>query len=110
MDKNNALIFLDEQTDFTGEIKASDIILYGKISGTIWAEDSIRLKSGSYMEGEVYTKDFFPEKGAVYNGKLHIIKSESQNDTTKKSQPKQSGLNFRTGLQKIFSILSSWAL
>lgn len=110
MNENNALIFLDEQTDFTGEIKASDIILCGKISGTIRAEQSIRLKSGSYMEGEVYTKDFLPEKGAVYNGKLHIIKSESQSDTTEKNKTKQPALNFRTGLQKIFSVLSSWAL
>lgn len=62
------------------------------------------------MEGEVYTKDFFPEKGAIYNGKLHIIKSESQNDTTEKNKTKQPTLNFRTGLQKIFSVLSSWAL
>ncbi len=110
MNKNNALIFLDGETNFTGEIKASDIILYGKINGTIRAEHSIRLKSGSYMEGEAYTKDFLPEKGAVYNGKLHIINTEPQNDTTGKNQSKQPSLNIRTGLQKFFSMLSSWTL
>lgn len=109
MDKNNkALIFFDEETNFTGEIRATDIILYGKVNGTVRADHSIRLKSGSYMEGEAYTKDFFPEKGAVYNGKLHIVHSEPQNDTPGKNQPEQASFNIRTGLQKFFSVLSSW--
>lgn len=113
--ENNALIFLDEETDFTGEIEASNIILHGKVSGTIRAERSIRLKSGSYMEGEIYTKDFFPEKGSVYDGELHMISPnpDQENESTSTAEEKENTLmfnNFRSGMNKFFSMLSSWAL
>lgn len=110
--EDKSLIFLDEETDFTGEIEASNIILHGKVSGTIRAERSIRLKSGSYMEGEIFTQEFFPEKGSVYDGELHMI-SQPDQELESSSEEKEKNLimnNFRSGMNKFFSMLSSWAL
>lgn len=110
-----SVIFLDEETDFTGEIEASSIILRGKVKGTIRAERSIRLKSGSYMEGAIYTKDFFPEQGSVYNGELHMISPnpDQKNGSESNTKEKRENLmmsNFRSSMNKFFSMLSSWAL
>lgn len=113
MENGKSVIFLDEETDFTGEIEASSIILRGKVKGTIRAERSIRLKSGSYMEGEIYTQDFFPEKGSVYNGELHMISPnpDQRNETASQAKEKKNDLNnFRSGMNKFFSMLSSWTL
>lgn len=115
MENGKSVIFLDEETDFTGEIEASSIILRGKVKGTIRAERSIRLKTGSYMEGEIYTQDFFPEKGSVYNGELHMISPnpDQRNESASNGKEKKEDLmmnNFRSGMNKFFSMLSSWAL
>lgn len=112
--EDKSFIFLDKETDFTGEIEASNIILYGRIRGTVRAERSIRLKSGSYMEGEIFTQDFFPEKGSIYNGELHMISpSPDQEETSVSAPEKKSNLmmdNFRSGMNKFFSLLSSLAI
>jgi cytoskeletal protein CcmA (bactofilin family) len=113
MKENNAFIFLDKETDFTGKIKASNIIVHGKVSGTIHAEQSIRLKSGSYMEGEIFTKEFFPERGSVYDGKLHMINPKQKkalNSAAAKSKDKQSKSSSRSSMSKFFSVLSSWPI
>lgn len=112
--EDKSLIFLDEETDFTGEIEASNIIVYGRVSGTIRAERSIRLKSGSYMEGEIFTQEFFPEKGSVYDGELHMISPPDQEKESEFPSEKEDNNpmidNFRSGMNKLFSMLSSWSL
>lgn len=105
----NRLIFLSEDANFTGEIEASQIILEGKVKGTVRAEHSIRLKPGSRLEGEAFTENFFPENGSVYDGKLHIVANENGADTaTTESQKNQdNNKNSFTGLNKFLTILSS---
>lgn len=106
--ENSKLIFLSEDADFTGEIEASRIILEGKVKGTVRAEHSIRLKPGSRLEGEVFTENFFPESGSVYDGKLHIVANENGADATTESHKHQdNNKNSFTGLNKFLTILSS---
>jgi cytoskeletal protein CcmA (bactofilin family) len=105
--ENSKLIFLSEDTDFTGEIEASHIILEGKVKGTVRAKHSIRLKPGSHLEGEAFTERFFPEYGSVYDGKLHILKNDDGADTTTES-PKQQNKDSLTGLNKFLTMLGSF--
>ncbi len=104
--ENSKLIFLSEDADFTGEIEASRIILEGKVKGTVRAEHSIRLKPGSYLEGEVFTEKFFPENGSVYDGKLHILANGNGTDTAiTESQKQRDNQDSLTGLNKFLTLL-----
>lgn len=91
MTESKSFIFFDRNTDFNGEIKASHIVLEGKVKGTIHAERDLCLKKGALLEGEVHTKNFFAEKGSVYHGELHIENSNGQSQSLEKAKTPSNG-------------------
>ncbi len=57
---------------FTRPLKASSVVVYGKMSGPIQSDGHVAiLKSGS-LDGAVTAKGFTVEKGGVYQGELTI--------------------------------------
>lgn len=89
MERDQSYIYLDKDTDFSGEIEASRIILEGKINGTVRAKQGIHLKRGSLIEGEIYTENFFAEKGSVYHGKLHLEEVDGEKNGEQKKEMKK---------------------
>lgn len=65
-------LFLDETTDFKGEVEAAKVILKGKINGSIHTTGELVLKRGSYVEGEIHTGKFTIEQGASCKSEIHI--------------------------------------
>lgn len=55
--------------EIIGEVKAQVIIIGGKISGTVTANEKIVLESSSNMKGDLITKILVIEEGAVFDGK-----------------------------------------
>jgi cytoskeletal protein CcmA (bactofilin family) len=61
-------VTIGEQGEITGEIKAQVIMIGGKISGTVIANEKIVLESSSNLKGDLITKILVVEEGAVFDG------------------------------------------
>lgn len=56
-----------------GNITSRDIVVYGTVNGTVKAE-SIEIKSSGKILGEIQTKSFQVERGAIYTGKVSMAR------------------------------------
>lgn len=65
-------VFLDESTDFIGDIDAEVVILEGRLKGVVHALRGLHLKKGAYIEGEIHTANFTAEKGASCKSELYV--------------------------------------
>jgi cytoskeletal protein CcmA (bactofilin family) len=64
--------------DIAGEVKAQVIIIGGKISGTVIANEKIVLESTSNLKGDLITKILVVEEGAVFDGKSAMSSKDRQ--------------------------------
>ncbi|SKB81830.1 bactofilin family protein [Daejeonella lutea] len=56
-----------------GNINTREIVVYGTVNGTVKAE-SIEIKSSGKILGEIQTRTFQVERGAVYTGMVSMAK------------------------------------
>jgi cytoskeletal protein CcmA (bactofilin family) len=56
-----------------GNINTRNIVVYGTVNGTVKAE-SIDIKSSGKILGEIHTKTFQVERGAIYTGTVSMAK------------------------------------
>ena len=61
----------------SGEVKAVEISVHGKVEGNIHSEKLI-IKNGGIVSGDVHSKSFIIEDGGIYNGKC-LMESSSYN-------------------------------
>lgn len=52
----------------SGEVKAIEISVHGRVEGNIHSEKLI-IKAGGTVSGDIYSKSFIIEEGGIYNGK-----------------------------------------
>ena len=64
-------VTIAENAQIDGDIKAGEVKLYGKVTGTITSE-RCELKSNSMLEGDIKTKKFSVEEGATLSGRTEI--------------------------------------
>jgi len=64
-------VTIGENANITGDIKAGDVKLYGKVKGTITSE-RCELKAKSELDGDVKTQKFSVEEGASLKGRTQI--------------------------------------
>lgn len=63
----NAII-VGEHGLITGEVKASEVVVYGKIEGIIESE-KLEIKSTGVITGDIFVDIIIVEKGGTYNGR-----------------------------------------
>ncbi|HSG31689.1 MAG TPA: polymer-forming cytoskeletal protein [Thermodesulfobacteriota bacterium] len=61
----------------SGEVKAAEISVHGRVEGNIHSEKLI-IKSGGIVVGDINSKSFIIEDGGIYNGKC-LMQSSSYN-------------------------------
>lgn len=66
-------VTIAENARITGDIKAGEVKLYGKVKGTITA-DRCELKANSVLDGDIQTNKFMVEEGASLSGRTKIGK------------------------------------
>ena len=64
-------VTIGENARIKGDIKAGQVKLYGKVEGTIESE-RCELKSKSKLGGDIKTKMFSVEEGAILSGRTDI--------------------------------------
>jgi len=62
----------DEETVITGDVSAEIVILCGKVTGQVKANESVSLSSTAVVKGDLYSASISVEKGAVLDGKYSV--------------------------------------
>ncbi|MDX1637274.1 MAG: polymer-forming cytoskeletal protein [Balneolaceae bacterium] len=70
-------IYLDQDTVFEGEVSTDQVVLKGSVNGEIHAADQVLLKAGSVVKGEIATRRYLVEEGALHLGKLRMDLAEN---------------------------------
>jgi len=84
MSDKDSYIYLDKDTDFTGEIASARVVLEGRMNGVVHAEKVIHLKEGARFKGEIYAGHLIADDGATCHGELRVNsgnKSETEDRT-----------------------------
>ena len=62
-------VTIGERGEINGEVNAVEIIIGGKIIGTVIANGKVILESSSMLKGDLITKILIVEEGASFDGK-----------------------------------------
>ena len=66
--ESSAVLYVQEQSEGIGEIRAPRLIIAGKVSGDIFASDRISIKSTAEIFGNIHYSELEMEEGASVNG------------------------------------------
>ncbi len=64
----NGNLTIGDTSNLLGEVKATNIIMNGKLKGKVKAEEKLRLESKAVLSGDLVTKVLIIEEGAVFHG------------------------------------------
>ncbi|MDP4175749.1 MAG: polymer-forming cytoskeletal protein [Bacteroidota bacterium] len=67
-----------ETAEVTGEVKAENITLCGKIFGQVFASDKLVMESKSYLKGDLCAKILVVEPGAFFDGKCQMTSDQKE--------------------------------
>ncbi|HEY7461546.1 MAG TPA: polymer-forming cytoskeletal protein [Gemmatimonadota bacterium] len=57
----------------SGDIRAKNVIVCGRVQGSISASDSVELQKGCRLEGDIHTRTFVVEEGVFFQGHCRMI-------------------------------------
>lgn len=64
----NSILVVGEKGIVKGEVKAIEVIVHGKIEGSVESQ-RLEIKRDSSVSGDVFTKSLIIENGGIYNGR-----------------------------------------
>ena len=76
-------LIVEEGAEITADVKAEEIILQGRFTGSLEASSRVELTGTSYFEGDLKTPSLIVQEGATFNGN-----STMGNNTEETSQTK----------------------
>jgi len=74
---NPSTLILSEHGTIDGAVSASKVIINGKVIGSVKASQFIELQAKAHVTGDVYYKSIEMHTGAVIEGKLVFLGSQS---------------------------------
>jgi cytoskeletal protein CcmA (bactofilin family) len=66
-------VVLGESAVVKGDIVCSNIDLWGKVDGNVYVKDTLSLKEGCTMNGNLHVRRLAVELGATFNGSCRTI-------------------------------------
>jgi len=66
-------VVLGETASVKGDIICNNIDLWGKVEGNIFVKDTLSLKAGCTMDGNLHARRLSVELGAIFNGSCKTI-------------------------------------
>ena len=72
-------VVVGETATIKGEIVCDNVDLWGKVDGNIFVKDTLALKEGCVINGNLHIRKLSVELGATFNGNCKMI-SESEFD------------------------------
>ena len=65
-------LIVGETSEITGDIKANQAEVYGKIFGKLVIDDLLSIRSSGYVEGDLFAGNLQIEATAKFNGVCHM--------------------------------------
>ncbi len=66
-------VVVGEKAVINGDIVCENLDLWGKITGTLHVKDTLSLKAGSRIKGDINVKRLAVELGAHFDGNCHML-------------------------------------
>ena len=82
-------VVVGESAHIKGDIICENIDLWGKVDGGVFVKDTLALKEGCVVNGNLHIKRLSVELGATFNGNCKMI-SDSEFDKVAGVQPKEA--------------------
>ena len=70
---SNGLVVIGEKADVKGSVACTNLDNYGHHGGDIFVKDTLILRKGSTMDGDIHVKRLQVELDASFNGSCHMI-------------------------------------
>ncbi len=71
--RSKGRVVIGESAVIKGDIICNDIDLWGKVDGNIYVKDTLNLKEGCTVNGNLHIKRLSVELGATFNGNCKTI-------------------------------------
>ena len=75
--RNAETLVVGKTASVKGEIFTKNAIVGGKVVGNITAEDKLEIQAGSALEGDIKTRRFVIDEGAVFEGSCSMGKRQT---------------------------------
>ena len=79
-------VVIGESANVKGDIICENIDLWGKVEGNLYVKDTLALKEGSNINGNLHIRRLLVELGATFNGTCKTI-TEAEFDKLTGAQP-----------------------
>lgn len=66
-------VVIGESANVKGDIICENIDLWGKVEGNLYVKDTLALKEGSNVDGNLHIRRLLVELGAIFNGTCKTI-------------------------------------
>ena len=70
--RNARQVLLGRQGEITGDIHARDVVLGGRVAGTIYATERVEVQGTASVNGDIQTKSIVVLEGARVNGAVKM--------------------------------------
>lgn len=87
------VVSVGQNGDVTGDIFAPYIIIFGKITGDVYAAEKVELKPGAHITGNLYYKVIEMNAGAEVNGSMNALGETAQLKPKKVEDSEDSDYN-----------------
>lgn len=75
--ESSATLYIQEDSEVIGELRAPTIVVAGKVAGDIFASRHITLRTSANVVGNIHYTELQIEEGAGVNGVLTHLRSEA---------------------------------
>lgn len=72
----NGNLTIGDTSNITGEVKATNVIMNGKINGKVTADEKLKLESKAVLHGDLISKILVIEEGAYFQGNSKMKNNE----------------------------------
>ncbi len=72
-------LILEESAVIEADVKAEDVILHGKCTGTFVVSSKIELSESAVFDGDLETPSLTIQQGAKFNGQIKMLQQDTSN-------------------------------
>lgn len=76
--RNARQVLLGRQGEITGDVHARDVVLGGRVSGTIYASERVEVQGTASVNGDIQTRSIVVLEGARVNGAVKMDTSAAR--------------------------------
>ena len=71
--QSNGRVVIGESASVKGDVICENLDLWGKVDGNVYVKDTLSLKQGCSVDGNVHIRRFCVELGSTFNGNCKMI-------------------------------------